>query len=69
MSKDDPKYAKWKAENMLVKSWIYNSIEGNISLSFRYCKTTKEICDSIASSYAQRRNHARSYMLTRDLAK
>lgn len=40
--KDNQKYVEWKAAKMLIMSWIYNSMEGNISRSFRYCKAAKE---------------------------
>lgn len=39
----------------------------NISRSFEYSKTAKELWDSIRNVYAQIRNHAGIYQLTREL--
>lgn len=68
VSEDDPKYAEWKEENVLIMSWICNSMGKNISRSFQHCKTARELWDSIRNAYAQKRNHARIYQLTRELA-
>lgn len=65
--KDDHKYAEWKEKNMLIMSWIYNSME-LFRGAFVIVRLQKEIWDSIKNSYALKRNHARIYKLKRELA-
>lgn len=49
-------------------SWIYDSMEENISRSFCHCKIAEELKDSAHNSYAQKWNHARINQMTRELA-
>lgn len=43
-------------------------MEPLISKSFRNCKTAFELWNVIETTYSQKRNHARIYQLTRELA-
>lgn len=40
--KDDPKYSEWVSKNMLVMSWILNSMEESLVANFKYFDTSKE---------------------------
>lgn len=67
-SKEDPKYEYWEPEYMLVMTWILNSMEALIAKSFQYCKNVHELWKAIEMAYSRKKNHARIYQLTRELA-
>lgn len=62
----DPTYEDWNSENMLVMSWLVNSMEEHISRGLMFCKTAKEIWDSLSESYSQKQDLAQIYQLDRD---
>ena len=64
----DPTYEDWDSENNLVMSWLVNSMEDHISRGLMFCKTAKEIWDSLAESYSQKHDLALVYQLDRECA-
>ncbi|KAF7832205.1 uncharacterized protein G2W53_014538 [Senna tora] len=46
---EDPvEYKRWKPVDSMVKSWITNSLTKDLSESFMFCNTAKELWDNIA---------------------
>ena len=66
--KEDSKYEDWESENILVMNWILNSMEPLISKSFRYRTTAYDLWTATEMAYSWKKDHARIYSLTRELA-
>lgn len=49
----DPKYAMWDAENIIVLSWLLNSMLPEICKGLELLLTTKEIWDSMNQSHSK----------------
>lgn len=50
---DDPSYRKWEIENSTVVSWLIHSMEPEISRSYIFLDTAKEIWDAFSVTYSQ----------------
>jgi gag-polypeptide of LTR copia-type len=47
----DPTYQKWELDDVVVKAWLINTIEPRLKGSFMRCPTTKEVWDTIATTF------------------
>ncbi|GAA0184820.1 hypothetical protein LIER_32108 [Lithospermum erythrorhizon] len=52
----DPKYALWKAENVMVMSWLHNSMDEDTSSNYLYFTTAKEIWNDSKIMYSDLEN-------------
>lgn len=50
-NKKDPKYRRWKTEN--VKGWLLGSIKSEISDHYLFLETSYQIWDALAKSYSE----------------
>lgn len=66
--KNDRNYLDWKLKNMLIVNWILIAMKSIIAASSTIVRQQKELQDSI-SKPPPKRNHARIYQLTRDMAR
>ena len=48
---NDPNYDEWKVEDVLVKSWLINSMIDKLMSHFLQCGTAKEVWDAVKRSY------------------
>ena len=55
----DTKHAEWKAYNMMIMSWMLNSMEPDVSEGLYELNTTKEVWDTVYDLYADKNNMAR----------
>ena len=56
-------YAKWKAHNYAVKSWMTSTMEQDVARSFLMIATAKEIWDACKETYGNETNISRVYEL------
>ncbi|KAF7806519.1 AP2/ERF and B3 domain-containing transcription factor [Senna tora] len=49
---DAAQFKKWKPVDSMVKSWLTNSLTKELSKSFVFCNTAKELWDCIAERYS-----------------
>ena len=50
-TENDPSYDEWEAEDVLVKSWLINSMTDKLMTHFVQCGTAKEVWDAVKMSY------------------
>ena len=50
-AENNPNYDEWEAEDVLVKSWLINSMTDKLMAHFVQCETAKEVWDAIKRSY------------------
>ncbi|XP_059663889.1 uncharacterized protein LOC132309614 [Cornus florida] len=62
-------YPQWFADNTMVMSWLVNSMQLNIAVSYMFMKTAKQIWDSVQRTYSQRQNNARIFQLGQDITR
>src|SRR3954468_15676301 len=56
-------YAKWKAHDYAVKSWMTSTMEPDVARSFLMMATAKEIWDACKETYGNETNISRVYEL------
>ncbi|KAF7825580.1 uncharacterized protein G2W53_016744 [Senna tora] len=49
---DPVEYKKWKPVDSMVKSWLTNSLTKELSESFMFCNSAKELWDNIVERYS-----------------
>lgn len=62
-AKIDPKYKIWKTENMMVMSWLLNSMTPEISEYFMFYETAKDIWVNAKKTYSNSENKANFFEL------
>lgn len=58
---DDPFFDKWEAKDVLVKSWLINSMTNKLVSHFVQCGTAKDVWDAIRKSYLDISNSSQLY--------
>ncbi|CAA0825574.1 Unknown protein [Striga hermonthica] len=64
---DDDDYADWKKVDWMVLSWIINSLSKEISESFLYAETVKELWDDICQRFGEN-NGPMKYKVQREIS-
>ena len=55
-AKNDPGFKAWNIDNMMVMSWLLNTMEAHISHNFPFHKTTKSLWEAVAKRYSDHDN-------------
>ncbi|RVW55090.1 hypothetical protein CK203_067093 [Vitis vinifera] len=63
MSKDDPRFVVWDEENSQIMSWLWNSMQPEISRTCMFLSTAKEIWESVCHTYFKVRDATQMYEL------
>ena len=61
---EDPAYATWDAENLMVMTWLFNSMDEDISSNHMCYSTAKELWDNVNQMYFDLGNQSQVYELT-----
>ena len=61
----DPSFRKWWIENAIVNGWLINSMESSLVGNFIRFPTTKQVWDSIATTYFDGSDTSQVYDLRR----
>lgn len=59
--KDDPTFKRWDETDSMVMSWLWESMEPNISMTCMFLSTAKEIWDFLKRSYSKAKDEALIY--------
>lgn len=59
--KGDPKFETWDEQDLLVMSWLWNSMLPEISDTCMFLGTAKEIWDTVKQMYSKVRDAAQIY--------
>ena len=62
-AENDPSYDEWEAEDVLVKSWLINSVIDKLMAHFVQCGTAKVVWDAIKRSHLDVSNSSQVYEL------
>ena len=57
----DPTFDAWDEEDSLVMSWLWNSMESEISQTCLFLSTAKEVWDAVHQTYSRVRDAAQIY--------
>ena len=63
VSKDDPRFVVWDEEDSQIMSWLWNSIQPEMSHTCMFLSTAKEIWESVCHTYSKVRDAAQTYEL------
>ena len=58
-----PEYKNWKTNNSKVMTWLWNSMEPQISTTVMFFNTAKEIWNALESRFSNKKNISRIYDL------
>ena len=62
---NDLHFRRWRTENSIVKGWLINSMESSLIGNFIRFSTTKQVWDSIATTYFDGSDTSQVYDLKR----
>ncbi|KAF6147875.1 hypothetical protein GIB67_014455 [Kingdonia uniflora] len=65
--KSDLKYAKWFSDDLMVRTWLINSIQPTISSKCLFTNNAHLIWESLRKVYSQRENNARIFQLSNEI--
>ena len=63
VSKDDQRFFMWDEEDSQIMSWLWNSIQPEMSHTCMFLSTAKEIWESVCHTYSKVRDAAQTYEL------
>ena len=63
----DAKFVEWQANDNIVMSWLFNSMETQIYEIFAHSETTKSLWDSLQDMYGNVDNASYVFELQREL--
>lgn len=61
LKSDDPKCAAWDGQNSMVMAWLWNAMELEMSDTYMFLSTTKEIWETIQQTNSKKNDLARIY--------
>ena len=62
-TKTDPGFKAWNIDNMMVMSWLLNTMEAHISQNFLFHKIAKSLWEEVAKRYSDRDNSSEIFKL------
>ena len=63
VSKDDPRFVVWDEEDYQIMSWLWNSMQPEISRTCMFLSTAKEIWESVCHTNSKVKDAAQMYEL------
>ena len=63
LEKGDPKYRLWKSDNIMIMSWLINSMNNDIGENFLLYGQAKEIWDAAKETYSSSENTAELFQI------
>jgi hypothetical protein len=64
----DEGYPKWFQEDQMVKGWIQASVEPNILVPYAFCRSAKDLWDTLENVFGNKTNLCRVYDIKKRLA-
>ncbi|XP_058111131.1 uncharacterized protein LOC131254143 [Magnolia sinica] len=64
----DSKKVEWESDDMIVMSWLWNSMADNVRSGLLFLKTVKEIWDTVHELYSDAHNMSRIFQLEKEIA-
>lgn len=64
----DPSFEDWIANNQLVRSWLFNSMEAHVAENYTFSNSAEKLWESVADSYGSQNNAARIFELKCEIA-
>ena len=63
MNEDDSKFAAWEEEDSQIMSWLWNSMQPEISRTCMFLPIAKEVRESVCQTYSKVRDAAQIFDL------
>ena len=56
LSSDDPKFQAWDEEDLMIMSWIWNSMQPEISRNLTFLPTVQDIWEMLQKTYSMKQD-------------
>ena len=58
---EDPKFAAWDEADSMIMSWLWNTMSPEVSDTYMFLSTAKEVWDAVRQTYSKARDAAQVY--------